>query len=479
MAVEVEILRRRDSHPDRALARDELSDLVHEAHRRPVRQEVEGIHRWRFSILFSLDPMSDSQIVALFFLQVGVILLACRAVGWMAARVGQPQVVAEMVAGFLLGPSLFGWLAPATQAAVFPDATRRILFVVSQLGLVLYMFCVGLEFRTELMTQHARRAAAVSIAGIAFPFTLGGMLAMWLLPFGGFFTDSVGTSHAVLFVGAAMAITAFPMLARIIYERGIAGTALGSLALAAGATDDAIAWVILAIVVGSFTGSNAMALVAAGGGVLYVIVAVLAIRPFFGRLNRSAESDEAVAPKTMSLVLVVLAAAAWFTDTVGIHAVFGAFILGAVMPRGILARELQRRIEPLTTALLVPLFFAYSGLNSSVGLLNTPWLWLVAALVFLAACAGKGLACWGAARLTGASQRDALAVAMLMNARGMMELILLNIGLQRGLITPTLFTILVIMAILTTLMASPLFSYVYGRQRSASDRPSRLAADTP
>lgn len=423
--------------------------------------------------------MSDSHIAALFFLQAGIILLLCRLVGWLAGRVGQPQVVAEMLAGFLIGPSFFGWIAPEWQSTLFPAGTRSALFVVSQIGLVLYMFCVGLEFSTDLMTRHARRAAAVSIAGIAAPFALGAAIALWLLPAGGFFAGNVGAYQAVLFVGAAMSITAFPMLARIIYERGIAGTAIGSLALAAGAIDDAFAWIILAIVIGSFNGSSTMGLLAAGGGLLYVAIAIFVARPLFGRVARRAEQDGAVAGWMTSIVLALLALAAWFTDTVGIHAVFGAFTLGAVIPRGLLTRELQRRIEPMTTALLVPLFFVYSGLNTSVGLVNSGEMWVIAGLVFLAACAGKIVACWIAARLSGSSSRDALGVATLMNARGMMELILLNIGLQRGLITPTLFTILVMMAIGTTLMASPLFSYVYGRERPTTDRPSPLAADTP
>jgi Kef-type K+ transport system membrane component KefB len=268
------------------------------------------------------------------------------------------------------------------------------------------------------------------------------------------------------------------MLARIIYERGIAGTAIGSLALAAGAIDDAFAWIILAIVIGSFNGSSAMGLLAAGGGLVYVAIAIFVARPLLGRVARRAEHDGAAAGWMTSIVLALLALAAWFTDTVGIHAVFGAFTLGAVIPRGLLTRELQRRIEPMTTALLVPLFFVYSGLNTSVGLVNSGEMWIVAGLVFVAACAGKVVACWIAARLSGSNSRDALGVATLMNARGMMELILLNIGLERGLITPTLFTILVMMAIGTTLMASPLFSYVDGRERPTTDRPSPLAADT-
>ena len=417
--------------------------------------------------------MTDSQLTAQLFLQIGVILLVCRAVGWIAHRAGQPQVVGEMVAGFLMGPSLFGWLAPSAQALLFPPQSLRVLFVVSQLGLALYMFCVGLEFRADLMFRHARRAAAVSIAGIAVPFIFGGALAIMLLRSGGFFTDRVQGFHAVLFVGAAMSITAFPMLARIIHERGIAGTALGTLALAAGAMDDAAAWIILAVVVGSFTGSTTMALVAGLGALVYAAAAILGARPLFGRLNDAAERHGSVAGWMIASALSALAFGAWFTDVVGVHAVFGAFVLGAAVPRGPLTKELQRTVEPVTTALLVPIFFVYSGLNTQIGLLNSAWLWVVAALVLLAACLGKGVACWAAARLTGAAQRDALGVATLMNARGMMELILLNIGLQRGLITPTLFTILVLMTIATTLMAGPLFGWF--QKRSFSDAPVQSA----
>ena len=417
--------------------------------------------------------MTDAELSALLFLQLGVILLVCRLVGWCAIQMGQPQVVAEMVAGFLMGPSFFGWVAPGLQAALFPAPTLRIIFAISQVGLVLYMFCVGLEFRPDFMVRHLRRAAAVSVAGIVFPFTLGGGLGLWLLSTGGFFTEQVRPFHAVLFVGAAMSITAFPMLARIIYERGITGTALGTLTLAAGAMDDAAAWIILAVVVGSFSGSTTLAAIAALGGLFYVGVVVL-IRPLLRKLNAAAEVDGRMAPWMLTSMLSALAIGAWFTDSVGIYAVFGAFVLGAGMPRGLVSRELQRVIGPVTTSLLVPLFFVYSGLNSRLELVNSSWLWTVTAVVFLAACVGKGSACWLAARLTGVNNRDALGVATLMNARGMMELILLNIGLQRGLITPTFFTILAMMAIGTTLMATPVFNFIYRREPTASS-DSRLA----
>ncbi len=405
--------------------------------------------------------MSDSQFAAFLFLQLAFILAVCRGVGLLARRVGQPQVVAEMVAGFLIGPSFFGLFAPEAQAALFPVEMRRVLFAVSQIGIVLYMFCVGLEFSGELLMRYARRAVAISIAGIIAPFALGGALGLVMLNAGGFFTETVRPFHAVLFVGAAMSITAFPMLARIIYERGISGTALGTMALAAGAMDDAIAWILLAVVIGSFGGSALLGLWAALGGAAYALVVFGIGRPLLARLAAIVHQRDELPHWVLSTILAALTLGAWFTDLVGIYSVFGAFILGAAIPRGPMTVELQKTIEPVTTSLLLPIFFVYSGLNTQLGLVDTPWLWMVTFAVFAAACVGKGAACWLAARLTGASSRDALGIATLMNARGLMELILLNIGLQRGLITPTLFTILVLMAIGTTVMAYPVFGRVY------------------
>jgi Kef-type K+ transport system membrane component KefB len=417
--------------------------------------------------------MADAHFAATFLLQIAVILLVCRLVGWCAQKVGQPQVVGEMVAGFLMGPSLFAALAPQLQATIFPAETKRVLFVVSQLGLVLYMFCIGLEFRLDVIGGQTRRAAAVSIAGIVVPFALGALLATGLFEAGGFFTVGVSQFQAVLFVGIAMAITAFPMLARIIYERGLAGTELGTLALASGAIDDAVAWIGFAVVLGSFTGSTTLAVSAAVGGLLYVIVVVLG-RPILVRMNAVVEAGGGLPPWMLAAMLSALGFGAWFTELVGIYAVFGAFVLGAAVPNGRLSHELQRLIEPITTALLVPLFFVYSGLNSQIALVNSVWLWSVTVVVFFAACLGKGLGCWAAARLTGASRRDAAGIAVLMNCRGMMELILLNIGLQRGLITPTLFTIMVMMAIGTTLMTGPLFALI--ERRRLTEPPRRQVA---
>ena len=432
---------------------------------------INDIEWLQYTFRFHYGPMSDSALAALLFLQLAIILAVCRGVGVVARRVRQPLVVAEMVAGFLLGPSLFGWLAPATHAQLFPAVSLHAIYVISQIGVALYMFCVGLEMRMDIIAQYRRRAVAISTAGIVVPFALGGVLAVVMVSRGGLFTEHVRPIHAVLFLGAAMSITAFPVLARIISERGISGTVVGSLALAAGAIDDAAAWIVLAIVLSSFTGNGTIALAAAGGTIMFVVAVFVGVRPILKRLASHADAHDAVPPSMLVTILALVAFGAWFTDIIGIYSVFGAFVLGVSVPRGVLSRELHGKIEPLTTALLVPLFFVYAGLNTRLMLVNTPALWMLTAAVFLTACAGKGIACWSAARAAGESSRDALAVATLMNARGMVELILINIGFQRGLITPTLFTILVLMAIGTTLMTGPAFSLVWERSARPAVEP--------
>ena len=409
--------------------------------------------------------MTDSSFAALLFLQIACILITCGAVSLIAARVQQPRVIAEMVAGFLLGPSVLGWLAPAWHAALFPPSTLRTIYLLSQVGLALYMFCVGLEFRFDLMSTLRRRAISVSLAGIAAPFVLGSALAWAMHRAGGFFPVTVSPVQGALFMGAAMSITAFPVLARIIRERGITDTTVGALALSAGAIDDAAAWLILAVVLGSVSGRMVGPLLTALGMLAYGLVVVLVLRPLTRRLAERTERRDHLTPTVFLVVLALLMLSAWWTESIGVHAVFGAFVFGVSVPRGALTRELRRFIEPVTGALLIPLFFAYAGLQTRLSLVNSLFLWSMTALVFLTACGGKGIFCWLAARVTGASTRDALAIGTLMNARGMVELILLNIGLARGLITPTLYTMLVLMAIGTTVMTGPIFSLVWHRWR--------------
>ncbi len=424
--------------------------------------------------------MTDSAFAARMFLQLACVLLACGLVGQLAARIGQPRVIAEMLTGFLLGPSVFGWLSPHAHALLFPAESLRTIYLVSQVGLALYMFCVGLEFRVELLAGLGRRAVSISMGGIVGPFLLGGGLALALKRAGGFFPDAVTPTAAALFMGAAMSITAFPVLARIIRERGITGTSVGALALSAGAINDAIAWMILAVVLGNLSGQTSAAAITVGGALGFGVFVTLGLRPLLlRRLAQQTERTEHVSAVTLLLMLALLMLSAWFTERIGVHAVFGAFLLGTSVPRGRLASELRRMIEPLTTALLVPLFFVYAGLQTELALVDSLALWLTTALVFLTACGGKGFFCWLTARLTGASPRDALAVATLMNARGMVELVLLNIGLSRGLVTPTLYTMLVMMAIATTVMTGPLFSLVWHRGRQDNPTDERLAAGLP
>lgn len=425
--------------------------------------------------------MTNLELSIRFFLQLAFILAVCRVVGLIARRFGQPQVVGEMIAGVVMGPSLFGWLLPAAHSYMFPQASMGIIYAVSQVGLTLYMFLVGAEFQVDLIRRRMRSAAAVSIAGIAAPFALGGLLAWFMSGQPTFFAPGVAGWEAMLFMGAAMSITAFPMLARIIYERGLTGTSLGTLALAAGSIDDAAAWCILAVVLASFSGQAAIATLAIGGGVLYAGVVLGIVRPLLRRLGERADRAEGLSSGMLSFLLMLLMVGAWFTDAIGIYAVFGAFILGVAMPRGVVTRELQRLLEPLTTVFLLPLFFVYSGLNTRLGLVDTPQLWAVALVILLAACLGKGGACYLAARANGEERREALAIGTLMNARGLMELIILNIGLERGIITPALFTMMVLMAIVTTLLASPLFEFFYRRRpepRSALAVSGALAAKT-
>jgi Kef-type K+ transport system membrane component KefB len=420
--------------------------------------------------------MSNFELTIRFFFQLAFILATCRVVGLIAKRFGQPLVVGEMIAGVVMGPSLFGLMFPAAQAHVFPKASLTITYAVAQIGLVLYMFLIGVEFQVDLIRKRLRSAASVSIAGILTPFTLGSLLALMLVHNGEYFAPTVARWEAMLFMGAAMSITAFPMLARIIYERGLTGTSLGTLALAAGSMDDAAAWCILALVLASFNSNPMIALSAIGGGVLYAAVVLTIGKRLLGQLGRKVEREGGMSSPVFTFVLMLVMLGAWVTDAVGIYAVFGAFILGTAMPRGLFADEIQRRLEPLTTNFLLPLFFVYSGLNTRLGLVDSILLWSVALVILFAACFGKGIACWLAARLNGEDNREALAIGTLMNARGLMELIILNIGLERGVITPTLFTIMVMMAIVTTLMASPVFEFVYRRSSRRTDTRLQSAA---
>lgn len=387
------------------------------------------------------------------FLQIAVILIACKACSIVMRRVGQPSTIGEMIAGVLLGPSLLGLLAPDLSGWLFPVASKPVLHEIAQVGLTLYMFTVGLEFRTDLLSRRARSAGTVSFAGMVAPFALGALISVPLHRHGGFYGDAISPGMAAVFTGAAMCVTAFPMLARIIRERGLAGTPAGTLALAAGSLDDVSAWILLAGVVGAVQGNALLVVWTLLGAVAYVLVC----RTLVPRLFKNRDDIEPRLFERLGMLLICLALGAWFTDQIRLFAVFGAFILGVFVPRGKLADYAIDKITPLTTLFLLPLFFTYSGLNTEIQLLNSASDWLFTGLIIFGAVAGKMGACYAAARLGGENHADSLTVASLMNARGLMELIMLNIGLQAGIIEPSLFSAMVIMAIVTTLMAAPFF----------------------
>lgn len=431
--------------------------------------------------------MTKFELSARFFLQLCVILATCRVVGWLGRRfLKQPQVVGEMIAGVVLGPSLIAaiplaWQGTVTgwQKALFPDASMNVIFVLSQLGLALYMFLVGVDFRVDLVRHRVGSALGISAAGIVAPFALGGLIAWTVHTRPDLFTSRVTTAQAVLFLGAAMSITAFPMLARIIFETGLGGSRLGTLALAAGSMDDAACWCVLAAVLASFTGEMSIAAWAIGGGLTYVALVWAIGRPLLARAGIAARNAGEINGTVLSCVLMLLGLCCWFTDAIGLYAVFGAFALGVAVPRGAFAEELIAKLEPVTTNLFLPLFFVFSGLNTRLGLINSWGLWALTGVVLAAAVLGKGGACWLAARMCGETNRDALGIGVLMNARGLMELIIINIGLQRGIITPTLFTIMVIMAIATTLMTAPVFEWVYGKIGNVDRELPRAAKEQP
>src|SRR6266850_4165088 len=283
-----------------------------------------------------------------------------------------------MIARVFLGPSLFGLFFPGLQKQLFPPDSLKVLYVGAQLGVGLYMFLVGAEFKRDLFASRVRSAAAVSVSGMLAPFALGTVLALWLIKMPGLFSEKATPFEAVLFLGAAMSITAFPMLARIIYERGLTGTTLGTLALAAGAIGDMAAWCILAIVLASFGGGPLVAIKAIGGGIAYGVLVLTVGRKLLERFGATADRLEKVTSGMMAMTLMIFTFCAWITDSIGIHAVFGGFLLGVAMPRGLFARDLTKQLESFTVAFLLPMFFCFSGLNTRLDMVNSVQLFLMA-----------------------------------------------------------------------------------------------------
>lgn len=409
--------------------------------------------------------MTPAELSVIFFLELFVIVATARAVGWFGKRfLGQPQVVGEMIAGVVLGPSLLGLLAPDFQAMLFPKDTKGVLFVGAQLGVGLYMFLVGLGFDRSHFRSNVRSAGAVSLSGMAAPFLLAILMTPWLMSVPGLFSSKLNLFQATLFMGACISITAFPMLARIIHERGLSKSPLGTLSLSAGAIDDAGAWTVLAIVLATFGSGPEVAVKAIVGALAFAVLLIGFGPRLLKPLGDAAERAGGVNQTLLAAVLMLFLLSAFAMDWVGMHAVFGGFLLGTAMPRGVLSSELRAKLEPFTVVLLLPMFFTFSGLNTQLNIVADPSLLLVTLAILAASILAKGVACWAAARLTGQDNPTAMGIGALMNARGLMELIIINIGLQRGIIGVELFSMLVLMAVVTTLMASPVFEIVYGKK---------------
>ncbi len=414
-----------------------------------------------------MQPFLSSHPLVLLCVQAVLVIVLSRVLALGLRKLGQPLVIAEVIAGVALGPSLLGVLSPATLQLLFPPASMATLGLISQLGLVFFMFLIGLELEPALLRGFGKSALVISPTSIAVPFALGAVVAAWLAPT--WSLPGVPVSSFVLFLGVAMSITAFPVLARILSERGLIHTPIGALTIACAAVDDVTAWCLLAFVaaVVRSTGLSG-ALLTAGLAVAYCAVMWFLVRPVLARLVRQRTDRRGISQRMVAVTVVLLLVSALTTEAIGIHALFGAFFFGVIVPReGGLAHGLRERLEDLVVVLLLPLFFAYSGLRTQLGLLDSAGAWATCGLLLFVAVAGK----WGgstiAARITGQKWKDAMAIGVLMNTRGLMELVVLNIGLDLGVISPTVFTMMVLMALVTTVMTSPVLAMLQRREVTA------------
>jgi Kef-type K+ transport system membrane component KefB len=403
--------------------------------------------------------------VASLILQIAVIMAVSRLVGWFFQKLKQPAVVGEMFGGIMLGPSLFGWFAPRMSTVLFPPATLGPLNGLSQLGVVVYMFLVGLGLNHKALKDQGHTAVLTSHVSIVLPFALGAALALVLYPL--IAPADVGFTGFALFMGASMSITAFPVLARILTERRMLGTRLGSLAISCAAVDDVTGWCILAYIVILVRAQGPATLpiwTMLAGLAVFAAVMLTAVRRLLQIVERLFHRTGHVSDTTLALLLIIPLVSAVITERLGLHLLFGAFLAGVAMPKD--ARFVGHVLDKLQTAtvvLLLPLYFASTGLRTSVRLIDGTDMWLLCAAIIVVAIVGKLGGSMIAARTAGAEWRDALGLGVLMNTRGLMELVILNIGLDVGVISPALFSMMVLMALVTTFMTTPLLEWVCPR----------------
>jgi Kef-type K+ transport system membrane component KefB len=409
-------------------------------------------------------------------LALPVIIITARLLGAVFRRLGQPPVIGEVIAGIMLGPSLLGQVWPQGAAYLLPGTAAPYLQIIAQIGVILFMFLVGLELNTQRLRHHTRATIAISHASIVVPFLLGSALALWLYP--RFSSSDVPFTVFALFMGVSMSVTAFPVLARILTDRGIHTTPLGILALTCAAVDDVSAWCLLAFTVSIARAREADALTTLGLVIAFVVGMVWIVRPALAKLVARTGKAGHLTQDVIALVVVALLLSALTTEAIGIHALFGSFLVGAIIAHdSLIAKELSRRFTDIVVVLFLPAFFAYTGMRTQIGLLGSVNEWLTCGLIVAVACLGKFGGSTVAGRFAGMSWRGAGALGVLMNTRGLMELIVLNIGLDLGVLSPKLFAMLVIMAVVTTLLTSPVLHLLTrGRVESVTGDSIRMDA---
>jgi len=419
--------------------------------------ESEGSAWSNFLLHLQEDIMKP---IAILILQIVVILLAVRVFGWICKRIGQPTVVGEIIAGVVLGPSLLGYYFPEISVFLFPESSLGSISFLSQIGLILFMFIVGMELDFRTLKNKAHDATIISHSSIAITFTIGVGVALFL--FSRFPNADTTFLPFALFMGIAMSIAAFPVMARIVHEREINKTPLGATIITCAAIDDITAWCLLAVVIAiAKAGSIGSSLFVILLAVAYIIIMFKVVRPFLKRVAEFQTSKNIINKSTIGIFFIVLFLSAYATEVIGIHALFGAFLAGVIMPSNVNFRSLfAERIEDVALVLLLPLFFVYTGLRTEIGLINGSYMWTICIGIIILAVIGKLMGSALAARFIGYNWKDSLTIGALMDTRGLIQLVVLNIGLDLGILTPEVFAMMVVMALTTTFLTSPLLSLI-------------------
>lgn len=434
---------------------------------REIVSQASGVGQWQ-DFLASLEHNLKHPL-AILLVQIVTIIFVARFFGWICKKIGQPTVIGEMIAGIVLGPSLVGTYLPEYSALLFPDGSKGNLQFLSQIGLILFMYVVGMELDLSALKNKAKDAVIISHASIIIPFTLGLGLAYFI--YTQFAPEGVEFMAFGLFMGIAMSITAFPVLARIVQERGLHRTKIGAMVITCAAADDVTAWCILAAVIAIVkAGSFVSSLYIIGLSIAYVFLMLWVVKPFLKKIGELFSNRENITKPVVAIFFLTLLISAYTTEIIGIHALFGAFMAGAIMPENMRFRAIFiEKVEDVSQVMLLPLFFVFTGLNTNIGLLNDSYMWKVCGLIIAVAVAGKFIGSALTARFVGQNWRDSLTIGALMNTRGLMELIVLNIGLELGVLSIEIFSMMVIMALATTFMTGPaldLIGFIYNRKKN-------------